>query len=146
MKTSKLLLLAVLIVSLLIVAKITYVPREEKTNPPLANQNTLSSQTSSEGEVTVKVTPENIPEDKKTWQFRIVLDAHTGSLDQDLLKNSVLLDEKENQIAPIFWEGDPPGGHHREGILRFSSFPSKQNLVILKIRGIGEVPERNFSW
>lgn len=108
-------------------------------------ENTLYTQTNSEGTVTVKVTPRNISEDKKTWQFQIVLDTHTGSLDEDLTKNAVLTSD-QGELQPTTWEGTPPGGHHREGVLIFSAFQQRPQSVTLILRSVGGVSERRFSW
>jgi len=63
--------------------------------------------------VTVTVTP------GAQGAFTVVLDTHSGSLDDDIASAAVLYDASETAHRPLAWEGDPPGGHHREGTLRF---------------------------
>ncbi len=120
--------------------------QSNKTTIDSQKQNTLATQTNSEGAVTVKVTPENISEDKKAWQFKIVLDTHTGSMDEDLTKNSVLIDGQGEELKPKIWEGDPPGGHHREGLLNFGLFYKVPKSITLILQNVGGVSERKFTW
>lgn len=116
----------------------------QKQSAPSAG--TLQTQTNSEGAVIVKVTPENISADKKTWQFQIALDTHSGSLDTDLAKNAELLDEKSNKLLPVSWNGSPLGGHHREGELIFPALQQKPKSVILLIKKVGGIAQRKFTW
>lgn len=109
------------------------------------NQNVLSTQTNSEGSVTVKVTPVDIP-DGKQWKFSIVLDTHSDELSQDLTSIISLTDDKENVYKPISWVGSPPGGHHREGELIFDSISPKPSSISLKVKNIGGITERIFLW
>src|SRR3989344_6371334 len=111
-----------------------------------SSQNVLSTQTSSEGLVTVKVTPKDLLPSFLSWDFEIILDTHSGNLDQDLTKTSVLIDDKGNQFAPVAWEGDPPQGHHRQGTLKFKLLSPKPKSIELKIGKIGDVNERSFNW
>ena len=110
-----------------------------------SKQSVLSSQINSEGSVTVGVTPNELSQ-ASGWDFEMVLDAHSGNLDQDLTKNSVLVDDKGNQFPPIAWEGDPPQGHHRSGILKFKPISPKPKSIELRIGKIGEISERSFNW
>jgi len=113
------------------------------TNKPREIQKTaLPSQTNSEGSVTITVTPKNISQ----LTFEIVLDTHSGSLDEDLTQNAVLIDSWGNIQKPISWTGDPPGGHHRKGELLFQPFSQKTKSLTLKISNTGEIPERKFIW
>src|SRR3970040_1024310 len=79
----------------------------------------LETRTSSAAGVTVKVTPKDVAPGAATWAFAVVLDTHRKDLSDDLAKNAVLLDAQGGGHAPLAWEGAPPGGHHREGMLRF---------------------------
>lgn len=70
------------------------------------------------------------------WTFEAILDTHSVNLDQDLTKTAVLIDDKKNEYKSISWEGDPAGGHHRKGILKFKPvlpFPSKIELKLKDI-------------
>lgn len=109
------------------------------------NQNVLSTQTNSEGSVTVKATPVGIP-DGQQWKFNIVLDTHSDDLSQDLTEAISLTDDKGNLYKAIFWDGSPPGGHHREGVLIFSSISPKPKSISLTVKNIGGIAERIFLW
>jgi hypothetical protein len=69
--------------------------------------------------VTIKVTPRSLASTADNWEFTIVFDTHSQDLSDDLLKSARLLDGVGGQQSPMAWEGAPPGGHHREGVLRF---------------------------
>ncbi len=106
----------------------------------------LETQTNREGSVTVKVTPLNISPGTKTWDFEITLTTHTVSLDQDMGSAALLVIGSGRPRPPLAWEGDPPGGHHRKGVLRFQSQPAMPQFVELHISGIGDVSQRVFRW
>ena len=110
-----------------------------------AKENIFSPQTSSEGDVEVNAVPK-VSADKKSWSFQIILTTHSGSLDEDLVKNSSLIDDEGNELSPQEWKGSPAGGHHREGVLVFPPFSQTPKSVKLILRSIGEIPERNFTW
>lgn len=111
-----------------------------------AEQTALSAQTASIGIVTYKVTPKNLSKSSPTWDFEIVLDTHTGSLDQDLVSEVRLLDDKNKEYQASKWEGDPPGGHHREGVIKFESLGSDVTSLILKINPGEKMKETSFTW
>lgn len=113
---------------------------------PAGRQEILSSQTNSQGSVTVQVTPKELSQSSSSWDFEIVLDTHSGNLDQDLTKISFLVDDEGNQFEPSSWEGDPAQGHHRTGVLKFKPFSPKPKLIELKIGKIGDVDEKSFKW
>ncbi len=105
----------------------------------------FSPQVNSEGGVDTSVTPLSLDKDSD-WTFEIVLDTHSGDLSEDLLTVAALADDSGKIYLPKAWEGAPPGGHHREGILVFtpvSPYPSSATLIIKNVAGI---PERSFSW
>lgn len=101
--------------------------------------------TDSQGIVAVTVTPLLLSATASVWKFNVVLDTHSGSLDQDMLTSAVLVDDSDRVYRPTNWDGAPPGGHHREGVLTFMPGASAPKQVQLKILNI-EVPERNFTW
>lgn len=94
--------------------------------------------------VTVEVKPLELSPSASQWTFEVVLDTHSVELDDDMAASAFLVDDKGKEYAALAWEGDPPGGHHRKGILKFQSF-SQIDVVQLKIRGIGGT-ERIFEW
>ncbi|MEW6410331.1 MAG: hypothetical protein AB1488_09530 [Nitrospirota bacterium] len=82
----------------------------------------------------------------KTIEFHIKIDTHQGSLDFDLTQISLLEDDKGNIYKPSSWEGSPPGGHHRSGMLRFPKLSEKTKFIKLIIKDVYDVPERLFKW
>jgi hypothetical protein len=106
----------------------------------------LATQTSSARSVTVKVTPQSVAGDTKTWSFAIVLDTHSAELNDDLVKSSLLLDSAGGRFTPVAWDGAPPGVHHREGVLRFKPVSPQPQSIELQITRPGEDAPRSFRW
>lgn len=106
----------------------------------------LAAQRSSASGVTVAVTPQNLTTGAKSWDFKVVLDTHSGSLDDDLVKTAVLLDDKAGRYVPVKWEGAGPGGHHREGTLGFNAISPQPRAIELQIQRPGESKPRSFRW
>lgn len=104
----------------------------------------LPSQTSTQSGVTIKATPKSLT--GSVWEFNVVFDTHTQELKDDLLKSAVLIDASGTQTSPIAWKGDPPAGHHREGILRFNPVTPPPASVELRIARPGESAPRSFRW
>jgi len=102
----------------------------------------FAQQTNIGGGVTVTVTPI----DRSDWSFEISLDTHSADINEDLTKAAVLMDENGNEHKPIEWLGDPPGGHHRSGTLRFGGIAPQPQSFALLIRQTGGVDERRFEW
>ncbi len=114
----------------------------QKTPTP---QSGLAPQTNSEGAVNISVVPQNAPA-SGVWKFEITLDTHSVEINEDLSRVSVLVDDSGQEHEPIAWEGDPPGGHHRAGILTFNPVIPKPKSIKLKISEVGGVAERIFAW
>jgi len=106
----------------------------------------LETRSSSAAGVTVKVTPKDVAPGSATWAFVVVLDTHSRDLSDDLVKTSVLLDAQGARYSPLAWEGAPPGGHHREGVLRFKAPTPAPQAIELQIRRPGESAPRSFRW
>ena len=104
----------------------------------------LAPQKSTERSVTVAVTPNLNAQD--SWTFKVVLDTHSQELKDDLPAAAVLVDPAGRQYRPIAWEGPPPGGHHREGVLRFAPISPRPDFVELQIQRPGEGAPRAFKW
>lgn len=104
----------------------------------------LPPQVNKDGQVTVKVTP--LALDQGAWKFQVVFDTHVVPLDQDLLAVAALVAPDGREEKPVAWEGDPPGGHHRNGVLVFRAMSPAPQSVLLKIRDVGAIPERSFTW
>lgn len=96
--------------------------------------------------VAITVTPIELAKGAKIWKFQITLDTHSGSLDDDLLTVVSLVDDTGNIYRPTAWEGPGPGGHHREGVLQFTSLSPAPPAITLKINDVGGITERAFTW
>ncbi len=83
--------------------------------------------------------------DGQPWRFEVRLDTHSVALDQDLAASAVLVAGDGREVRAEEWDGDPPGGHHRSGVLVFAAPVPGPQAVTLKIRGVG-VAERTFTW
>ena len=105
----------------------------------------LAPQTSNEREIKIVVTPRNLPDEARNWEFEVTLETHTQTLNDDLAKSSALVAEGK-RYAPLAWEGAPPGGHHRKGVLRFKAIIPQPPSVELQIRLAGEMSPRSFHW
>ena len=106
----------------------------------------LEQRMSSAAGVTVKVTPKSVAPGAAAWEFGVVLDTHSQALDDDLVKSAVLVDSQGVRHAPLAWEGAPPGGHHREGVLRFKGLTALPDAIELQITRPGEPAPRVFRW
>jgi hypothetical protein len=61
------------------------------------------------------------------------------------MKSAVLwVDGRE--VAPAGWSGAAPGGHHREGVLKFPAPAQPPVAVELRIQRDGEPSPRVFRW
>jgi hypothetical protein len=58
----------------------------------------------------------------------------------------VLVPDAGAPIAPAAWQGDPAGGHHRKGVLRFDVITPPPARVELRIHRVGEPAPRVFRW
>jgi hypothetical protein len=110
---------------------------------PAAAADSLPTQTSSQAGVTLVVTPRNLS--SAGWEFEIALNTHSQDLKDDLLRSAVLISDGRKMI-PVAWQGDPPGGHHRKGVLRFDPPAGIPARVELRIQRPGEPDPRVFRW
>jgi hypothetical protein len=104
----------------------------------------LPVQTSTQSAVTVKVTPRMVQ--GSVWEFDVVFDTHTQELKDDLLKTASLVAADGTLSAPSAWQGDPPSGHHRKGVLRFNAPKPEPAILELRIHRPGEATPRSFKW
>lgn len=102
-------------------------------------------QISDERGVKVTATPQKILGEAKTWDFQLVLETHTQDLSEDLAKSAVLIADGRQYLS-LGWEGAPPGGHHRKGVLRFKTIAPPPAAVELRIRLAGDASPRSFKW
>jgi|SRR3989344_7075045 len=76
-------------------------------------------------------------------EFQIAINTHSVQLDFDLVKVSNLYDDLGNVYAPLDWDGSAPGGHHRNGILKFPSLSKNAKSIKLVIT---DSTRREFDW
>ena len=111
----------------------------------MAGEAVLSPQKSIAEGVTITVTPRSLTREATAWDFEIKLETHAQALSDDLVKSSVLVTDGRH-TTPLSWKGAPPGGHHREGVLRFKPVSPRPQSVELQIRRPGESVPRSFRW
>jgi hypothetical protein len=102
-----------------------------------------TTRTTTEAGVTIKVTPVALL--PVGWMFAIVLDTQAAPLDDNLVAQSVLVADTE-QIKATEWDGAPPGGQRRDGILTFPVPKGDAAVVELRIGRKGEAAPRVFRW
>ncbi|MBI2916966.1 MAG: hypothetical protein HYY01_03145 [Chloroflexi bacterium] len=106
-------------------------------------------QTHSGGNVTIEVKWRGSP-DGSGLAFQVTMDTHSADLDQyDLGKLALPPDDAGREYAPTAWVS-APGGHHREGTLKFpvpdSLALGSARSVQLIIRGVAGVAEHALVW
>lgn len=107
---------------------------------------TLAEQVSSERGVTVRVTPRDVASTAKVWEFDVALETHSQDLTDDLKAAVTLIADDGAKHAPTAWDGDPAGGHHRKGVLRFAPLKPQPETIELRILRQGESSARTFRW
>lgn len=112
----------------------------------VASAREFAEQTSRDRGVTVRVKPLDVSASAKTWAFEVVLETHAQELSDDLVRVTTLNGAGGAPQAPTGWEGDPPGGHHRKGVLRFAPLAPATETVELRIQRPGESAARKFQW
>lgn len=110
-----------------------------------ANNIPLTARTSDSGGVRIVVKPQVIASGSP-WTFDLTMDTHSKPLSEDLTKISVLVDDRGTRYAPLAWQGDAPGGHHRKGVLRFPAPSGQPKSFTLEIDGPGGAGKRVFRW
>ena len=112
---------------------------------PNSSAAVLEAKTSDEGGVQIKVEPQFLSQGS-SWDFKIILDTHSGDLNQDLLKVTKLVVDGKDTYSPTNWEGSPVGGHHRSGVLSFTVGIKSLQTVELQIFDVGGVAKRLLQW
>lgn len=112
----------------------------------VGSQKTYESKSDDQGAVTVEVRPIDLSPNSQVWKFEVTLNTHSVELDDDLVAQSVLVDDLGKVYRPLSWEGDPPGGHHREGVLTFQPITPLPFRLELHIRNVGTINNRIFTW
>lgn len=100
---------------------------------------------SRESRVTVDVSPKQLVIGQPT-QFQVRMNTHSVELSQDMVAISELMDDQGKIYRPLKWQGSPPGGHHRKGLLEFPVLEGSPTSVKLIIKSVAKVPERIFEW
>lgn len=111
-----------------------------------SSNGSLEPRENNEGPVAITITPLNLKDSSSTWNFEVALNTHSEELTEDLVAVSELVDDQGKSYKPISWGGTPPGGHHREGVLKFNPISPKPKSIELKIKNVGGAPERRFKW
>lgn len=96
--------------------------------------------------VVIDVQPLGLGADQEVWEFNVALNTHSVNLDYNLTEVAVLRCERGQEYKPVSWEGSPPGGHHRQGVLRFASLDHPSSFLELVIQDVAGVSERIFRW
>jgi len=102
-------------------------------------------QISDERGIKVTVAPKNIRNESKAWDFEVTMETHTQALGDDMSRSSVLIADSRRYLA-MAWEGAPPGGHHRKGLLQFKAIVPQPRSMELQIRLTGDASPRSFRW
>ncbi len=100
---------------------------------PSSGGTSLAPQTLDAGGVEVLIQPVRL--DAYGAVFRVFLDTHSGDLGVDLSAAARLEVGGRSWGIPT-WEGDPPGGHHREGRLTFPAAGAAIGTARLTIEGL----------
>lgn len=104
----------------------------------------LKTQTSNKDGVTVKATPVKL--EGAVWEFQLVFDTHSQELSDDMMTVATLVGPNGTQVKPTAWNGDPPNGHHRKGVLRFNALTPPPDVIELRIARPKESASRDFKW
>ena len=110
---------------------------------PLAMAAALSPQSSSFAGVTLTATPRL---SASVWEFELAFNTHTQNLVDDPAKSAQLIVDGGAPYAALEWQGDPPGGHHRKGVLSFKPAAPAPRAIELRIQRAGEAALRSFRW
>jgi len=110
-----------------------------------ADASAYKAQSNDQNRVRVDVRPVQLLPGK-TAKFEIRMNTHSGDLSQDLVAVCALKDNSGREYRPTGWDGSPPGGHHRSGVLEFPELADGAQSITLVIREVADVPERVFNW
>lgn len=111
-----------------------------------ARSEPLPAKENNGGTVMVSVTPESLSKSADAWRFAVRFNTHVTPIIQDMVAVASLSDGKGAGEPPTAWEGDPPGGHHRRGVLVFKPINPIPPTITLHIREVGGIADRTFTW
>lgn len=120
----------------------TMIPSEVNNKQERAEIINLPSRLDTQAGISFTITPLEFNFNNPI-KFEVRIDTHSGSLDFDLTQISILEDDSGNKYKPIDWQGSPPGGHHRSGLLIFPKINSQTKKLRLIIQ---DNYLRNFEW
>jgi hypothetical protein len=103
-------------------------------DPPVAAAG-LDTQTFTVGEVELTITPTRV--DDTGAAFTVAFDTHSVDLGLDIANTATLTVDGQAWTDPA-WDGDGPGGHHREGTLTFTAAGPAEGDAVLTIDGLDE--------
>jgi len=110
-----------------------------------ADASTYEMKSNSENRVRVDVRPVQL-EPGRPVKFEVRMNTHSADLGQEMVAVCTLKDNNGREYKPTAWQGSPPGGHHRKGVLEFPNLADNSESITLVIRAIDNVPERIFNW
>ncbi len=118
------------------------------SSPSVTDGGPGSMQSNTGGAVTVDVQWAEQENDSLT--FYVALNTHSVDLDQyDLVKLTLLRDDRGNEYLPVTWDS-APGGHHRQGTLTFplpaSVSQGETEYLEIVIRDVAGINERVLRW
>ena len=132
---------AVALVALAVIGYMLTRPDTTTTAPDTTTAPGLPERTVQAGAVEVSLTPLTL--DTTGAVFRVVLDTHSVPLDLDMAA-SARLRVNNTTTDQASWDGSGPGGHHREGTLRFTTPVPTGATVELRITDLPV--EATASW
>jgi len=110
-----------------------------------ADASAYEMKSNSENRVRVDVRPVQLAAGQPV-KFEVRMNTHSADLGQDMVEVCTLIDSNGREYKPTAWQGSPPGGHHRSGVLEFPDLADNSESITLVIRSIDNVPERTFNW
>jgi hypothetical protein len=113
----------------------------DDTSNATVGRKRLATRSAGVGSVDVRASPLQVSD--RAAAFKISLDTHSGDLGIDLKKAATLTVNGTDWPIASF-DGDGPGGHHREGTLSFRAAGAPQGEMRLRIEGLDRPAE--FTW
>lgn len=95
--------------------------------------------------VTVAVTPGNVSEGARTWDFAVAFDGRGRKLDDEVLVSFVLVGDGQ-AVPPVAWEGEQARVGHRAGVLKFTAIRPRPKELELRLLRKGEREPRVFRF